>query len=188
MADADDESCSSTEIPASAARFSASATLRSVAIIPGAIPFTRTRGASCRASVFTSAATPGRSTFDVRMGEVNWPCQKPPWGRLTAIRASTGDVAWQVPLGITEQLPAGRQNTGRPALAGAIVTRSGLVFVGSTDDNRFRALESGSGKELWAVRLERRGNADPITYQGRDGRQYVAIVATEILAVYALPR
>ena len=37
---------------------------------------------------------------------------------LTAINAATGDVVWQVPLGITEQLPAGKQNTGRPALAG----------------------------------------------------------------------
>jgi hypothetical protein len=26
--------------------------------------------------------TPGRSTFDVRIGDANWPCQKPPWGRL----------------------------------------------------------------------------------------------------------
>jgi quinoprotein glucose dehydrogenase len=33
--------------------------------------------------------TPGRSTFDVRIGDDNWPCQKPPWGRLTAIDSST---------------------------------------------------------------------------------------------------
>jgi quinoprotein glucose dehydrogenase len=135
--------------------------------------------------------TPGRSTFDVRIGsgqgELNWPCQKPPWGRLTAVNASTGDIAWQIPLGITEQLPAGRQNTGRPALAGAIVTGSGLLFVASTDDNRFRALDAKSGKELWVARLERRGNADPITYQGGNGRQYVAVVATDVVAVYALP-
>ena len=32
-------------------------------------------------------ATPGRSTFDVRIGDENWPCQKPPWGRLTAVNA-----------------------------------------------------------------------------------------------------
>jgi glucose dehydrogenase len=38
------------------------------------------------------------------------------------------------------------------------------------------------------TRLERRGNADPITYQGRDGRQYVAVVATDTLMVYALPK
>ena len=95
---------------------------------------------------------------------------------------------WQVPLGITEQLPAGRQNTGRPALAGPIVTASGLVFVASTDDNRFRALDAKTGKELWVTTLARRGNANPITYRGRNGRQFVAITATDTLSVFALPQ
>jgi quinoprotein glucose dehydrogenase len=131
--------------------------------------------------------TPGRSTFDVRIGDANWPCQKPPWGRLTAINTATGAFAWQVPLGITEQLPPEKQNTGRPVLAGPIVTASGLVFIASTDDNRFRALDAKNGKEVWVTRLERRGNADPITYQGRNGKQYVAVVATDTVMVYALP-
>lgn len=131
--------------------------------------------------------TPGRSTFDVRIGDANWPCQKPPWGRLTAVNASTGDFAWQIPLGITDQLPVGRQNTGRPALAGPIVTAGGVLLVASTDDNRFRALDAKSGKELWVTRLDRRGNADPITYQGGNGRQYVALVAIDTVLAYALP-
>ena len=131
--------------------------------------------------------TPGRSTFDVRIGDTNWPCQKPPWGRLTAINTSTGEFVWQVPLGVTEQLPAEKRNTGRPVLAGPIVTASGLLFIASTDDNRFRALDVKSGKELWVTRLERRGNADPITYQAGNGKQYVAVVATDTLMVYALP-
>ena len=132
-------------------------------------------------------ATPGRTTFDVPMGNENWPCQKPPWGRLTAVNASTGDIAWQIPLGITERLPEGKQNTGRPALAGAIVTGSGVLFIASTDDNRFRALDAKTGKQLWMTTLERRGNANPITYRGKNGKQYVAIVATDTLAAYALP-
>lgn len=131
--------------------------------------------------------TPSRATFDVRMGEQNWPCQKPPWGRLTAVNTTTGDIAWQVSLGITEQLPADKQRTGRPVLAGAIVTASGLVFIASTDDNRFRALDAKTGRELWTTTLERRGNANPMTYRGRNGKQYVAIVATDTLLVYALP-
>jgi quinoprotein glucose dehydrogenase len=133
--------------------------------------------------------TPGRSTFDVRVSgaEVNWPCQKPPWGRLTAINTATGDIAWQIPLGVTDQLPAGKQNTGRPALAGPIVTAGGVLFVAATDDNRLRALEARSGKQLWATRLERRGNANPITYAASDKKQYVAVVATDTLLTYALP-
>lgn len=128
-----------------------------------------------------------RRNFEVPMAGGNWPCQKPPWGRLVAVNASTGDIAWQRPLGITEQLPTARQNTGRPAVAGSIVTAGGLVFVASTDDNRFRALDAKTGKELWVTRLERRGNADPMTYQGSNGKQYVAVVATDTLVVYALP-
>ena len=144
----------------------------------------RAKGGSAAAFEKT---TPGRATFDVRIGDTNWPCQKPPWGRMIAIDTATGDFAWQIPLGITEQLPEGKQRTGRPALAGPIVTAGGLLFVAATDDNRFRALDAKTGRELWVTKLERRGNADPITYQGRNGKQYVAIVATDTLAVYALP-
>jgi glucose dehydrogenase len=130
---------------------------------------------------------PARRTFDVEIGGRIWPCQKPPWGRMTAVNATTGDVAWQRPLGITDQLPEGKQNTGRPALAGPIATASGLLFVASTDDNRFRALEARTGRQLWEARLERRGNADPMTYLGANGKQYVAIAATDKMIVYALP-
>ncbi len=129
----------------------------------------------------------GRGTFDVRMAGAAWPCQRPPWGRLMAVNTTTGDFAWQVTLGITDGLPEAKQRTGRPAMAGAIVTAGGVLFVASTDDNRFRAFETSSGKELWVTKLERRGNADPLTYQGRNGKQYVAIVATDALLVYALP-
>jgi glucose dehydrogenase len=135
----------------------------------------------------TSGPGRGRGNFDVPMPGGVWPCTKPPWGRLTAVNASTGDIAWQIPLGITETLPEGKQNTGRPALAGAMVTGSGVLFVASTDDNRFRAFEAKTGKQLWVTKLERRGNSDPFTYQGRGGKQYVAVVATDKLMVYALP-
>jgi glucose dehydrogenase len=128
----------------------------------------------------------GRGSFDVRIDGAPWPCQKPPWGRLVAVNSATGDFAWQVPLGITEALPAAKQRTGRPAMAGAIVTASGLLFIGSTDDNRFRAFDAANGQELWATKLDRRGNADPLTYRGSGGKQYVAIVATDALVAYAL--
>lgn len=132
-------------------------------------------------------AGPGRGSFDVRIGGVPWPCQKPPWGRLTAVDTTTGDFAWQIPLGITEGLPEAKQNTGRLALAGAIVTAGGVLFVGSTDDNRFRAIAAKTGTQLWVTKLDRRANADPITYQARDGKQYVAVVATDALVAFSLP-
>jgi glucose dehydrogenase len=132
-------------------------------------------------------ASPRRSTFDVAIANNNWPCQKPPWGSLSAINASTGDVAWRVALGVTDQLPASKQNTGRPVLAGAIATAGGLLFIASTDDNRFRGFDARNGSLLWVASLERRGNANPITYGTRSGKQYVAIVATDTLKAYALP-
>jgi quinoprotein glucose dehydrogenase len=132
-------------------------------------------------------AGPGRGNFDVPMPGGNWPCQKPPWGRLTAVNPTTGDIAWQMRLGITDQLPEGKQNTGRPAMAGPIVTAGGVLFVASTDDNRFRAFDVKTGRVLWVTALGRRGNADPMTYQGKNRKQYVAVVATDMVAVYALP-
>jgi glucose dehydrogenase len=107
----------------------------------------------------------------------NWPCFRPPWGRLIAVHAATGDFAWEVPLGITETLPDGKQRTGTQNSAGAIATAGGLVFIGSTNDQRFRAFESKTGKELWATKLDYTATAIPITYLGANGKQYVAIVA-----------
>ncbi len=126
-------------------------------------------------------------------------CQAPPWGLLTAVNANTGDIAWQVPLGITDILPQGKQNTGRPSNGGPIVTAGGVTFIGGTDDQRFRAFDSRTGRELWTTRLDYSAHATPITYKGKDGRQYVAVVATggsylgspvggDSLVVWALPK
>jgi glucose dehydrogenase len=125
----------------------------------------------------------------------NWPCYKPPWGRLIAVNASTGDFAWNVPLGVTDSLPEGKRNTGVPNTAGPIVTAGGLVFIGATSDSRFRAFDSKTGKELWVTKLDYTASAIPITYQGKNGKQYVAIVAAvggssaagKGLVVFALP-
>ncbi|MBV9772107.1 MAG: PQQ-binding-like beta-propeller repeat protein, partial [Bryobacterales bacterium] len=134
------------------------------------------------------------------MGESSWPCQKPPWGLLTALNVSTGDIAWQVPLGITDELPAGKQNTGRINLGGSMATAAGLVFIGASNDRRFRAFESKTGKELWMTKLDYSALSVPISYQGKDGKQYIAVSAsgggaitdpnpsnTESLYVFALP-
>lgn len=131
--------------------------------------------------------TPTPTSFDVEIDARRMPCQKPPWGELIAVDASTGDIAWRTTLGVTEELPVGRQHTGRPARAGAIATAGGVLFVAASDDNRFRAFATATGDELWVSRLEGHGNANPSTYLGADGRQYVAVAATESLAVYALP-
>ena len=106
------------------------------------------------------------------------PCQQPPWGELAAVNVNTGEIAWKVPLGVTDSLPEGKRNTGRPGNGGTIATAGGIVFVAATDDGRFRAFDGETGKELWTVKLPGVAEATPITYQGRDGKQYVVITAT----------
>ena len=138
-------------------------------------------------SVPFQKVTPRPASFEVEIDGVRMPCQKPPWGQLTAVDSATGDIAWQRPIGITEGLPIEKQNTGRPGRAAAISTAGDLLFIASTDDNRLRALAASTGQELWSDQLDSRGNANPITYLGSDNRQYVAIVASDTVLTYALP-
>jgi quinoprotein glucose dehydrogenase len=118
---------------------------------------------------------------------------------LIAVNAHTGNFVWQVPLGITDDLPDSKKHTGRLNLGGPIATAGGLVFIGATNDRRFRAFDSKTGVELWSAKLDASAHAVPITYQGMNGKQYVAIVAggngtlddstpgAESLVVFALP-
>jgi quinoprotein glucose dehydrogenase len=76
------------------------------------------------------------------------------------------------------RLSQGQAGDGSPSNAGPIITAGGVTFVGGTDDHRFRAFETRTGRELWTVVLDYSAHATPMTYQGEDGRQYVAIVAT----------
>jgi glucose dehydrogenase len=107
-----------------------------------------------------------------------WPCQKPPWGLLTAIDINSGEFAWRVPLGITEDLEKkGVHNTGAPNLGGTIATAGQLVFVAATNDSHFRAFDAHNGRELWSTVLDASGHATPVTYMGKDHQQYVVIAA-----------
>ncbi len=114
------------------------------------------------------------------------PCYKPPWARLTAVNANTGEIAWAVPLGQYDELPEGRRVLGNAGSAGPTVTAGGLVFVGATNDRRFRAFDAASGEQLWEAQLQGNANANPFSYRGSDGRQYVAINAGGRIVAFAL--
>ena len=75
-------------------------------------------------------------------------------------------------------MPADKQRTGRPNLGGSVATAGGLVFIGATDDSIFRAFDSKSGKEVWSAKIDAGAHSAPISYRGKDGRQYVSVVAT----------
>ena len=106
------------------------------------------------------------------------PCIRPPWGKLVAVDANTGEIAWETRLGITEELPEGRQDTGsNNTFGGPIVTAGGLVFIGATGDRYFRAFDASNGNIMWEQQLDYAPMTVPITYRGKDGKQYVAVVA-----------
>jgi quinoprotein glucose dehydrogenase len=115
------------------------------------------------------------------------PCQRPPWGKLVAVNANTGEIAWESTLGLNEELPEGKQLVGNAGSAGPTVTAGGVVFVGATSDRRFRAFDASTGTELWSATLANNANANPMSYAGRSGKQRVAIVAGDTVNVFALP-
>ncbi len=130
-----------------------------------------------------------------------YPCNQPPWGELSAVDTHTGDVVWRIPLGSYDEMEAkGLKNLGAINLGGSIATGGGVLFIAATADAKFRAFESRTGKELWLTKLDSVGNATPITYRGRNGKQYVVIVAggpghlrespippSDIVIAFALP-
>lgn len=109
---------------------------------------------------------------------VNLPCIRPPWGRLIAVDANSGDILWASKLGLSEDLPEGKQDTGsNNTFGGPMVTAGGLVFIGATSDRYLRAFDAKDGKLLWGKQLQYAAMANPITYRGKDGKQYVAILS-----------
>lgn len=130
---------------------------------------------------------PRPGNFQVNIQGTQLPCQKPPWGTLSAIDTTTGDIAWQQTVGVSEVLPEGKQQTGRPGRAAALVTAGQLLFIAATDDDRIRALDTASGATLWEAMLPARGNANPMTYRGADGNQYLVISATDTVQAFRLP-
>jgi len=106
------------------------------------------------------------------------PCNRPPWGVLTAIDMNSGKKAWEVPLGGTRDLAPFPLwlNLGVPNSGGSLVTAGGLTFIGAATDSYLRAFETATGEELWKARLPAGGHATPMSYRYQ-GRQYVVIAA-----------
>jgi len=127
------------------------------------------------------------------------PCNRPPWGVLTAIEFPSGKKRWEVPLGNLRDLAPFPlwMNLGVPNSGGSLLTASGLTFIAATTDSYMRAFETASGEELWSDRLPAGGHATPMTFQLQNGSQYVVVAAAgnnymgskqgDSLVAYALP-
>jgi quinoprotein glucose dehydrogenase len=106
-----------------------------------------------------------------------YPAIKPPWGTLNAVDLNTGEIKWKVPLGeYPELIRRGIPPTGTENYGGPVVTAGGLVFIGATADETFRAFDKSTGRILWQAKLPFSGNATPSTYMV-NGKQYVVISA-----------
>jgi quinoprotein glucose dehydrogenase len=105
-------------------------------------------------------------------------CTPPPWGALTAIDLTAGQVRWEVPLGTLPPLDRVQASRawGSFNLGGALLTSSGLAFIAGTFDQRLRAFDVENGKEVWSAALPAAAHALPMTYVA-EGRQYVVIAA-----------
>jgi quinoprotein glucose dehydrogenase len=113
--------------------------------------------------------------YNQLLDEEGFPGVKPPWGWMTAIDLSSGDFRWRIPFGDHSELTArGIPPTGTTNFGGSIATAGGLVFIGATQDHKFRAFDSRTGEVLWETQLETGAYATPCTYTV-NGKQYVAV-------------
>jgi len=132
------------------------------------------------------------------------PCTQPPYGLVSAVDLNSGDLLWQKPFGTARDsgplmMPIGLPiPMGVPNIGGAVITGSGLAFIGATQEHMIRAYDLKTGKELWHGRLPAGGNATPMTYWSeKSGRQFVVIAsgghagilsgASDKIIAYALP-
>jgi glucose dehydrogenase len=104
------------------------------------------------------------------------PSLSPPWFLLTAYDLNAGTIKWQIPYGTVPSLAAeGHADTGvvQQQRGGPVVTASGLIFA-ATNDKKFRAYDSDTGKVIWETDLPASAEGVPAVYE-IGGREYVAL-------------
>lgn len=129
---------------------------------------------------YAPAATPTATRLKYRLDGYTrftdpdgYPAVAPPWGTLTAIDLTKGEIAWTIPLG--EHPGLADKTTGSENYGGPVVTAGGVVFIAATNyDKKFRVFDKANGKLLWETLLPAAGNATPAVYEV-NGKQYVVI-------------
>ena len=120
------------------------------------------------------------------------PIIKPPWGRITAIDLSQGDILWQIAHGATPDNVREHPDlqgidiprTGRSGRVGTLITRT-LVIAGEPGTvtmpsgargSMLRAYDKATGAEVGAVAMPLGVSGSPMTYL-HDGAQYIVVAA-----------
>ncbi|KRV73676.1 glucose/quinate/shikimate family membrane-bound PQQ-dependent dehydrogenase [Pseudomonas citronellolis] len=113
------------------------------------------------------------------LSPIGLPCQAPAWGYVAAVDLTTHKVIWKHKNGtVRDNSPVPLPLTmGVPSMGGPITTASGLGFLSGTLDQYLRAYDMRDGKVLWEGRLPAGAQTTPMTYTGKDGKQYVLVMA-----------
>ena len=128
------------------------------------------------------------------VGVAGLPLHKPPYGRITAIDLSKGDIVWQVPHGETPDAIRNHPllkgvkipRTGQSGKVGTLTTKA-LVICGDagvfTDETgkrtaRLRAYDKATGEQKGEVTIPGQATGAPMTYI-HGGRQHI-VMATAV--------
>jgi quinoprotein glucose dehydrogenase len=176
-----------------------------IRLIPRNDPEAKALKASSRANLGGAVAqegTPYAASISPFVSPLGIPCQEPPFGMINAIDLRTGKMVWRRPIGSARDLGPMRKamhvpfTIGTPVFGGTMATAGGLVFSGGSQDHVFRAFDAETGEVLFETDLPGSSGTRPMTYLGRNGRQYV-VVASEapmvagkqysVITAFALP-
>lgn len=84
-------------------------------------------------------------------------------GALRAMNPKTGKIEWEI-------------KNNAPLWGGVLTTGGNLVFWG-TPEGYLKAADAKTGKEVWKFQTGSGVVAPPVTWKGKDGQQYVAVVS-----------
>ncbi|CRL99577.1 glucose/quinate/shikimate family membrane-bound PQQ-dependent dehydrogenase [Pseudomonas sp. 24 R 17] len=117
--------------------------------------------------------------LEAMLSPMGLPCQAPAWGYVAAVDLTTHKTIWMHKNGtVRDSSPVPIPLTmGVPSLGGTFTTAGGVSFLSGTLDQYLRAYDVKNGKQLWEGRLPAGAQTTPMTYTGKDGKQYVLVMA-----------
>ncbi|HEY2381395.1 MAG TPA: PQQ-dependent dehydrogenase, methanol/ethanol family [Terriglobia bacterium] len=88
-------------------------------------------------------------------------------GELQANDPVTGKTVWRIPWKVSNNV-------------GVLATAGDLLFQGGPNEGVMRAMNAKTGEIVWTFRTGSNFRSSPISYQGPDGRQYIAIISSQL--------